>query len=309
MAAAARSSCTGFLKLSLVTIAFRLYSATTEKERIHFHRIHEPSGERVRYQNVVPGIGPVDSSEIVKGYEYEKGRYVTVEPDDLDKLRLDTTDTIDIAEFVEIDAVDPVYVDSPYYVLPDGSLAEDGYRVIRDALRDTGKTAIGQVVINTRERIVAIRPYGKGLLVNALHFPEEVRAADDFFAAIPEEPAAEDERAIMEQIIAKRTRKFEPGKFVDHYQAALKELIDEKLAGQLPEHPPERKPAQVINLMDALKRSLAKEGAEKPAAKPRPRSAKPSRAQKSLLLPVRGGYADKPKAPTAEAPKRRRKAS
>lgn len=172
MAAAARPYWTGFLKLSLVTIAVRLYSATTEKERIHFHRIHEPSGERVRYQNVVPGLGPIDSSEIVKGYEYQKGRYVTVELDDLEKLRLETTDTIDIAEFVDAEAVDPVYVDSPYYLVPDGSLAEDGYRVIRNALRDSGKAAIGQVVINTRERVVAIRPYGKGLLVNALRFPE-----------------------------------------------------------------------------------------------------------------------------------------
>ncbi len=309
MAAAARPYWTGFLKLSLVTIGVRLYSATTEKERIHFHRIHESSGERVRYQNVVPGLGPVDSSEIVKGYEYQKGRYVTVEPDDLKKLRLETTDTIDIAEFVDAEDLDPVYVDSPYYLLPDGSLAEDGYRVIRDALRETGKTAIGQVVINTRERIVAIRPFGKGLLVNALHFPEEVRAADEFFAAIPNEPAAEDELAIMEQIIARRTRKFEPAKFVDHYQAALKELIDEKLAGQLPERAPERKPAQVINLMEALKRSLAQDGAEKPAAKPRPRSAKPSKTQPSLLLPVRGGLADNPKAPPAEAPKRRKRVS
>jgi DNA end-binding protein Ku len=181
--------------------------------------------------------------------------------------------------------------------------------MIRDALRATGKAAIGQVVINTRERIVAIRPYGKGLLVSALHFPEEVRAADGFFAAIPDEPADADELAIMEQIIARRARKFEPGKFVDHYQAALEELIDEKLAGQLPERPPERKPAQVINLMDALKRSLAEEGAEKTGGKTRPRPAKSSRAQKSLLLPVRGGLADKSKTQPAAAPRRRKKAS
>src|SRR5690348_8838456 len=198
MAAAARPYWTGFLKLSLVTIAVRLYSATTEKERIHFHRIHEPSGERVRYQNVVPGLGPVDSSEIVKGYEYQKGRYVTVEPDDLKNLRLETTDTIEIAEFVDADGLDPVYIDSPYYLLPDGSLAEEGYRVIRQALSDTGKVAIGQVVINTRERIVAIRPYGKGLLLNTLRFPEEVRAADGFFTTIGDEPADRDELAIME---------------------------------------------------------------------------------------------------------------
>jgi DNA end-binding protein Ku len=287
----------------------RLYSATTEKKRIHFHRIHEPSGERVRYQSVVPGLGPVDSSEIVKGYEYQKGRYVAVEPDDLEKLRLATTDTIDIAEFVDANDVGLVYVDSPYYLVPDGSLAEDGYRVIRDSLRDSGKAAIGQVVINARERGVAIRPYGKGLLVNARRFPEEMRAADEFFAAIPDEPAAGDELEMMEQIIARRTRKFELGKFVDHYQAALKELIDEKLAGRLPDHPSERKPAQVINLMDALKRSLAERGAENPGGKLRPRSAKSSKAQKSLLLPVRGGLADKPKARPPKIPKRRKRAS
>jgi DNA end-binding protein Ku len=309
MAASPRPYWTGFLKLSLVTIAVRLYSATTEKERIHFHRIHEPSGERVRYQNVVPGLGPVDSSEIVKGYEYQKGRYVTVEPDDLKNLRLETTDTIEIAEFVNADGLDPVYIDSPYYLLPDGSLAEEGYRVIRQALSDTGKVAIGQVVINTRERIVAIRPYGEGLLVNTLRFPEEVHAADDFFATVGDETADPDELAVMEQIIARRARNFAPGKFVDHYQAALKELIEEKLAGQLPERPPERKPAQVINLMDALKRSLAEETDEKPAAKPRPRSGKSSQAQRSLLLPMSGGRAGGRQREGAEAPKRRKKVS
>jgi DNA end-binding protein Ku len=309
MAAAARPYWTGFLKLSLVTIGVRLYTATTEKERVHFHRIHEPSGERVRYQNVVPEIGPVDSSEIVKGYEYEKGRYITIEPSDLEKLRLETTDTIEVSEFVDADGLDPVYVADPYHLLPDGTLAEEGYRVIHDALSDTGKVAIGQVVINTRERIVAIRPYGRGLLVNALRFPEEVRAADEFFAAISDEPAAEDELAIMRQIIARRAREFEPGKFVDHYQAALKELINEKLAGQLPERPPERKPAQVINLMDALKRSLAEGGTGEKPAKTRSRASKAARAQPSLLLPVSGGRAGRKASTRAKPAKRRRKAS
>jgi len=310
MAAAARPYWTGFLKLSLVTISVRLYSATTEKERIHFHQIHEPSGERVRYQTVVPGVGPVERAEIVKGYEYQKGRYVTIEPADLQKLRLETTDTIEIAEFVDADGLDPVYIDSPYYLLPDGTVAEEGYRVIRKALRDTGKVAVGQVVINARERMVAIRPYGKGLLVNALRFPDEVRAADGFFSTIGDEPVGKDELAIMEQIITRRARKFEPDKFVDHYQAALKEVIAEKLAGELPERPPERKPAQVINLMDALKRSLAEEGEEKTGGKARPRSAKSSKPQQpSLLLPVRGGRVDKPKTQPAEAPRRRKRAS
>jgi DNA end-binding protein Ku len=259
MAAAARPYWTGFLKLSLITIGVRLYSATTEKERIHFHQIHQPSGERVRYQTVVPGIGAVERDEIVKGYEYEKGRYVTVDPSDLDKLRLETTDTIDISEFVRNDDLDAVYLDKPYYLLPDGTLAEEGYRVIRDALRASERVAIGQVVINARERIVAIRPYGKGLLINAMHFPEEIRAAADFFAGIGEGSTDQDALALMQQIIAKRAREFAPENFVDHYQSALRELIQQKLAGKLPERPTKREPAQIINLMDALKRSLAEE--------------------------------------------------
>jgi DNA end-binding protein Ku len=329
MPAAPRPYWTGFLKLSLVTIAVRLYTATSEKERIRFHMIHEPSGERVRTQTMVPGIGTVDRDEIVKGYEYEKNRYVTVDPKDLDKLRLETTDTIDISEFVEDDGVDPIFLDSPYYLVPDGSVAEAGYRVLREALRRTGKVALGQVVINTRERPVAIRAMGDGLLVNALRFEDEVRPAEQFFAGIGEDEVDEDELAIMEQIIARRTRTFDPGKFVDHYQAALRELIDEKLAGKLPERPPERRPAQVINLMDALKKSLAEASGEaEPAAAKRgaarkeraaapARAAKSSRAQPSLLLPVSGGRvraapaADRPApAPVEEAPpaRRRRKA-
>ncbi|TMJ74232.1 MAG: Ku protein, partial [Alphaproteobacteria bacterium] len=179
MAAAARPYWTGFLKLSLVTIAVRLYTAATERERIRFHMIHEPTGERVRQQLVVPGTGPVERDEIVKGYEYEKGHYVTVEPDDLKRLRLETTDTIDITEFV--DDVDPIYFDAPYYLVPDGSVAEEGYRVIREALRESGKVAIGQVVVGGHERIVAIQPLKTGLLANSLRYEDEIRKPDEFF--------------------------------------------------------------------------------------------------------------------------------
>jgi DNA end-binding protein Ku len=314
MAAAARPYWTGYLKLSLVTISVRLYTATTEREKIHFHQIHEPSGERVRYQTVVPGIGPVERSEIVKGFEYEKNRYVTIDPDDLKKLKLDTTDTIDIVEFV--DDLDPLFLAAPYYLVPDGGVAEEGYRVIREALQQTGKIAVGQLVINGRERVIAIRPFEKGLLGNALLFEDEIRKPEDFFNAIGDAEVDEDQLAIMEQIIARKTRKFEPKHFVDHYQQAVKELVEEKLQGKLPEKAPERRPAQVINLMDALKRSLAAQDDEEsvPArrqaasAKPTAKAAAPKRTvtgakgQRSLLLPVQGGRG-KPAAAEAEPAK------
>lgn len=321
MAARVRPYWTGFLKLSLVTIAVRLYTATEGRDRVQFHMIHEPSGERVKQQLTVPGIGPVDREDIVKGYEYEKGRYVTIDPEDVKRLRLDTTDTIDISEFVE--DIDPIYFDSPYYLVPDGSVAEEGYRVIREALRQSGKVAVGRVVINGQERIISLRPLGNGLLGNSLRYPDEIRKPEDFFESIAADSIDEDQLAIMQQIIARKTRNFDPSQFVDRYQAALRELIEEKLEGRLPPKEPERRPAQVINLMDALKRSLAQEQEDltpsgtspprraasrrskataaaepeeagtrrtprKTAAHGRKTDAAPS-AQRNLLLPVSGG--------------------
>ena len=326
MAAPARPYWTGYLKLSLVTIAVRLYTATSERERVRFHQIHEPSGERVRQQLVVPGIGPVERDDIVKGFEYEKGLYVTVDPEDLKRLRLETTDTIDIIEFVE--TVDPIYFDTPYYLVPDGAVAEEGYRVIREALRESGKLAVGQVVVNGQERVIAIRPLGNGLLGNALRYQDEIRKPDDFFRGIAGDSVDEDQLAIMEQIITRKTKPFAPGEFVDHYQAAVRELIDEKLEGKVSVKPAEHRPAQVIDLMEALKRSLAEEkgspataargatgraSAAQPAA--RGRKAATPNGQRSLLLPVEGGRDKAPRAAStaaavpADAPKRRRKAS
>ncbi len=340
MAAAARPYWTGFLKLSLVTVSVRLYTAVTERDRIRFHQIHEPSGERVRQQLVVPGIGPVERDDIVKGFEYQKGHYITVDPDDIKRLRLETTDTIDIVQFA--DTIDPIYFDTPYYLVPDGSVAEEGYGVIREALEATGKTAVGRVVINGQERVVAIRPLGTGLLGNSLRYKDEIRKPEDFFGTIPAGEADEDQLAIMEQIITRKTKAFDAGEFVDRYQTALRELIDEKLAGKVPAAEPERRPAQIINLMDALKRSLAEEDAapavssrrsgrqaaeataaepareKAAAASPRSRKAEPQSGQRNLLLPVEGGRGKAPRAtapkPTpeaapAEATKRRRKAS
>src|SRR5262249_20046800 len=180
-------------------------------------------------------------------------------------LGMERSETIDIVEFAA--DIDPIYLDTPYYLVPDGSVAEEGYRVIREALRDSGKTAVGQLVINGQERVIAIRPLGTGLLGNSLRYQDEIRQPEAYFRTIAE-GGADDQWAIREQIIKRKTRKFERGDFVAHYQAAVRELINENLKGKLPPQAPERKPAQVINLMEALKRSLAE---EEKAAAPEPR--------------------------------------
>jgi DNA end-binding protein Ku len=166
----------------------------------------------------VPGLGPVERADAVKGYEYERGHYATIAPDDLQRLRLETADTIDVREFVDADGFPEVYVADPYHLVPDGGMAEQGYRVLLEALSHTGKIAVGQVVINTRDRAVVIRPHENGLLLNTLRLADEVRTAERFFAGTPEGAADPDELALMEQIITRRVRPFDPAEFVDHYR-------------------------------------------------------------------------------------------
>jgi DNA end-binding protein Ku len=311
MAEIGRAYWTGFLKLALVMIPVRLYPAVTEHERIQFHQIHKPSGERVHYQPVVPTIGPVEPEAIVKGYEYEKGRYVTIDPDDLQRLRLATTDTIEIVHCADADALDPLFVERPYYLLPDGSLAEERYRLLREALARTHKIAIGQVVIGGHERVVAVGARGAGLVVYALRFADEVRRPDEFFAGIDTAPAEREQLSLMEQLIGRYTRPFEPERFVDRYQAALKELVAAKLRGGVPPRPPERRPPRPIALSDALRQSLAAEPAG-PAPPGRARAARAARrstagrGQGSLLLPVSGGRDGDGERPAEAAPRPRK---
>ena len=255
----ARPYWTGFLKLSLVTCGVRLYTAATDKDRVKFNLIHEPTGERVRQQMVVPGHGPVERHEIVKGFEYERGRYVTVDPEDLKRLKLDSTDTIDITEFVADIDIDPVYYDAPYYLLPEGGASEQGYRVIREALRASGMVAIGQVVIGGHERVVAIRAMGSGLLVNTLRYRDELRDPEEYFGSIAEAPVDADEVAMMETIIARKLGGFDPAKYVDHYAQALRDLIKQKLAGAMPAETLATRAVPSSDLMAALKASLAAE--------------------------------------------------
>jgi DNA end-binding protein Ku len=278
---ATRPYWSGRIRLALVSIPVDIVAATKTASRISFNQIHEPSGKRIRYEKVVPGIGPVDADDIVKGYEVEKGKYVLLTDEEIADVKLEAKKAIDLVQFVDQDAIDPIYFERPFYVLPSGEDedAEEAYVVLREALKKTKKVGLGQVVVRGEGSIVAIKPCGKGLLMETLRYPDELKKADAAFDTIPAKKAEPDLVAMAEELIEKKAGDFHPEKFKDAYTVALRELIDAKLHKRKPREIEETPPASnVINLMDALKRSVGKESRgngkarRKPAARPRART-------------------------------------
>jgi DNA end-binding protein Ku len=291
---AARAFWSGHIRLALVTIPVDIVPATKSAARISFHQIHEPSGKRIRYEKVVPGIGPIDTDEIVKGYEVQKGKYVLLTDEEIADVKLEAKKTVDLVQFVDSDAIDPIYFERPYYVLPSGDdeVGTEAYGVLRDALKNTRKIGLGQIVVRGQGSIVAIKPCGKGLLMETLRYPEEVKKASTTFDDVPAKKADKDLIDLAEDLIEKRAGEFHPEKFKDSYTVALRELIEAKREHRKPRAVEEAPPASnVINLMDALKRSV-KGGAandDRPAARGRkssarrakkPRASKAKRARK-----------------------------
>jgi DNA end-binding protein Ku len=261
--------------MSLVSVGVRLHAATTSSRGLSLHLIHRPTGERVRYQPFVPEVGPVPKEEIVKGYEYERGQHVTIEDDELDRLKLESKHTIALVRFVDSGAIDPIYFDRPYFVAPDTELSEEPFIVLRDALRATGKTALGQVTLSGKEHIAAIRPCGRGLILETLRYADEVRRAHAFFDEIPDLRADDEQIDLARALIDKKTGSFDPSEFEDRQQQMLKELIESKIKRRpLPAKGEKRTTAKVVNLMDALRRSVEEAEAETGGA-PARRSARP----------------------------------
>ena len=272
----------GHVRLSLVSFPVQLIPAIDSKERVTFHRVHKQTGQRVRYQSVVPDHGPVESEEIGKGYEYEKGRFVIVEDDEINKLKLESSHTLDIVQFVDAHEIGPSYFEKPYFVLPDGAFAEDAYRVVRDAMRDTNKVAIGQLVLSTKERIVALSPCDRGLLLETLRYHSEVRDASRYFAEIREGQVEGEQLELAKQLIKMKSAPFEPEKFQDHYQTALHELVAAKVQGREPRAVGAGPGVpKVINQMDALKRSLRTDEQGKETAEPVTKPAAPSKRSRA----------------------------
>ena len=279
---AARPIWRGQIRLALVSIPVELYPATKSGASISFHQVHEPTGKRIRYEKVVPGVGPVDRDEIMKGYEVSKGHYVLLDPEEIEKVKLESKKTLDLVQFVDAGDIDAMYYEKPYYVVPGDDLAEDAFIVLRDALRKSKKIGIGQLAMRGQEYVVALKPCGKGLLLETLRYADEVHKANSYFREIGDSKPDEDMLDLASMLIEKKTGEFDPKEFHNRYVDALKELIAEKQrkkGEKIIQDPDADEPlpkSNVIDLMAALKKSLesgqSQKGKAKPKAKPAPRS-------------------------------------
>mgnify|MGYP000137795145 CR=1 FL=1 len=258
MPKAARAYWKGFLRLSLVTIGVEIYNAVESKADISFRQIHKPSGKRVNYEKVVQGIGKIDTKDIVKGYEVDKDTYVTLDPEEIDAVKLESKKTIDLVQFVDAKDIDYRYFERPYFIAPTDELSGEGYVVIREALRKTGKVGLAQITISGREWLVAIAPLEDGLVMEMLRYDEELRKPADFFDEVPGTKPDKEMVDLAVQLIGKKSAAFKPEKFEDHYQTALKALVQDKLKGRkIVAHEQDRpKGGNIVDLMEALKRSV-----------------------------------------------------
>src|SRR5882757_6713342 len=263
----------GYLKLSLVSCPVALFSASSEREKISFNQINKKTGNRIRYRKVDAETGDeVDSSDIVKGYEVGKGQYIEIEPEELEAIAIESKRTIEIDEFVPKKEIDELYLNTPYYIVPDGEVGQQAFAVIREAIRKEGMVAIGKVVFTSREHIIALEARDKGLLGVTLRYPYEVRKEAEYFDDIPEEKIPKDMLDLASHIVESKAGHFDPERFEDQYEDALKDLLKKKQSGQKIEAPREREPSKVVNLMDALRRSVETERAGGERRKPAPRT-------------------------------------
>lgn len=262
----------GQIRLALVSIPVEIFSATRSGAKISFNQIHKPSGQRIAYEKVVPGIGPVDRDEIIKGYQVSKGQYVLLEDEEIEAVAMESKRTLELVQFVEACEIDPLYFEKPYFVTPQDELAEEAYCVLRDALRRAKKVGLGQLSVRGKEKLVAIKPCGNGLLLELLRYADEVREGQAFFDRID---ATKPKKALLDladTLIDERSAPFDAGEFNDRYATALRALIDKKARARdgtrIIEESGEPRASggsNVIDLMAALKKSVESGGATKKA--------------------------------------------
>lgn len=259
---ASRALWKGQLRLSLVSIPVELHSAKRTGARVSFRQIHKPSGKPVHYQKVVSGIGPVEADDIVKGYEIGDDEYILIDPDEVDAIRLETKKTFELVQFVGSCEIAPIWFDKPYYLVPTDDLAEDAYRVIRDALRASEKVGLGQLTMRGKEYLAAVRPCGDGLLLETLHYADELRDAEPMFSHIEDAKADKDLLDVATSLIDRKTAPFDAAAYSDSYAVALRDLLDAKRKNKktprarAAESEPAKGGDNVVDLMAALKQSL-----------------------------------------------------
>jgi DNA end-binding protein Ku len=252
---ATRPYWSGQIRLSLVSVPVNIYAAVNSARTIPLHEIYRKTGERVHHQ-LLASNKVIDREDVIKGYEYKKGRYVLLEPGEIQKLKLPSKNTLEIVQFVPTNEIDAFYFERPYFVVPKDHNAEDAFATIREGLRKTGTYGLGQLVIGGRERLCALKPCGRGMMLDTIRYRDEVRKADEYFEDIEAVKVGKDELRLIEQLIKQKTAEFKPDKFHDHYREALRELIEAKQENRAPEYEEETPRSKVVNLMDALKKSL-----------------------------------------------------
>jgi DNA end-binding protein Ku len=261
----------GYLRLSLVTCPIELFPATSQAEKTHFHQINTRTGHRLRQLMVDEETGdPVDTAHKGRGYEIGKGKYVPIDEDELKAVEIESTRTIDIDGFVPRAEIDKRYLDRPYYIVPSGKSATEAFVVIRDAMKDQERVALARIVMAHREHIIMLEPLGKGVLGTTLRFDYEVRDENDYFADIPSPRISRDMVSLAGHILDSKASRFDPKKFKDEYETALRKLIQRKAKGQTIEPPePDEKPGNVIDLMEALRQSVGGKKRKQPQARTR----------------------------------------
>lgn len=317
---APRANWKGFLRLSLVTCPVALFPATSDAEKISFNQINRSTGHRIKYLKVDAETGEeVSSDDIMKGYKVDSDTYIEITRDELDALALESTRTIEIDQFVPKSEIDDLYLVRPYYIVPDGKVGHDAYAVIRETIRSMDRVALARVVLTNREHVIALEARDNGLMGMLLRYPYEVRDAADYFDDIQDVKITKDMLDLARHIVEQKSGHFEPDKFEDHYETALTELINKKVAGQPIAAKARPQGDNVVDLMEALRKSLGQGDKAAPAAKKSAASetagkapaAKPARAkkrktapgQKEMLLPISGSGAGKAKEEPAKGRK------
>lgn len=303
---APRANWKGFLRLSLVTCPVALYPATSESEKISFNQLNRATGHRIKYLKVDADTGEeVANEDIVKGYKVDTDTFIEVTKEELENVALESTRTIEIDEFVDRSDIDPRYLIRPYYLRPDGKVGHDAFAVIRETIREMEKVAIGRLVLTNREHIIALEPLDKGLMGTLLRYPYEVRDPKEYFDEIQDVKVTKDMLDLARHIVDQKSGSFEPDKFEDQYETALVDLINQKRAGK-PIVPKDRpKGENVVDLMDALRKSVGGAAAEretKAAKNPVKKAKRVTAGQKEMLMPIAG---KKPKAAAAKKPSAR----